>query len=233
MYVLLGCVTYTQVPSLLLGMYFLNMAKPLSAAVSALWLHLAGDGVSFYLNASSPESHGAFALWIWRNTLWCLPETYFYHIFWCLPPFSSDITTVYLGPSSLRSCVLRSIPPSREGSYTSQPTSGTSGSWPEEVSPEDNWDVMIMTLKVPLFSGGKAEVPSAKCLKSGAFKASPSWVCLRPLLPAIHLLFLFKSLSWLSETPRLTTLWEQKSFKKWQDLQKRSKPVTDCFRIWL
>lgn len=54
------------------------------------------------------------------------------------------------GPLQLRSCVLGSIPPSSKGSYTSQPTSSSSGCWPEETSPEDSWDVVIMTLTVLL-----------------------------------------------------------------------------------
>lgn len=62
MYLMLGCVTYILVTSILLGIYFLNMAKPLPAAVSALCLHLPGADISFYLDASSPEIHGAFAL---------------------------------------------------------------------------------------------------------------------------------------------------------------------------
>lgn len=44
---------------------------------------------------------------------------------------------------------------------------------------------------------GKVEVPSAKCLESGGIKACPSWICLQPSLPAVHLHVLFWSLSWL------------------------------------
>lgn len=37
-------------------------------------------------------------LWVWRNTSGYLPVTYFYHIFWCLPPFSLDIITATWAP---------------------------------------------------------------------------------------------------------------------------------------
>lgn len=112
------------------------------------------------------------------------------------------------GPLQFRSCVLGSIPPSSKGSHTSQPNSGISGSWPEETSPEDSWDVMIMTLKDHNSFFLCREIWASQCqyLASRAIKASPSWVCLQPLLPTIHLHVLFWSLSWFSETPCLTTL---------------------------
>lgn len=179
MYLLLEQVIYTQVSSLLLGIYFLDMAKPLLAAVSALCLHLPGDGVSFYWDANSPESHGAFAWWVWINTLGCL-----YPILWYLPPFSFDTTTAHVGPSSWRSCVLGSVPPSSKGSYTSQPILGISGSWPEEISPEDSWDVIFMILKVPLFLWRESWGSQCQCLASRAIKASPA--CLLTTTPTCN-----------------------------------------------
>ena len=124
-----------------------------------------GDGVSFYTYASSSESHRAFVLWVWRNTLGSLPATYFYHVFWYLPLFSlDDTTTAYTGPSSLRSFALRNIPPSSEGSYASQLTSSISAKWPKEmIPPEANWDVTIMTLKVPRFLCGWRESWGSQC----------------------------------------------------------------------
>lgn len=116
-----------------------------------------GDGVPFYTYASSSESHSAFVLWVWRNTLGCLPATYFYHIFWYLPPFSLDTMTAYMGPSSLRSFALRNICPSSEGSYASQLTLSISANWPKEIPLEANSDVAVMTLEVPLFLCGWKE----------------------------------------------------------------------------
>lgn len=175
------------------------MAKQLPGAVSASCLHVVpGDSVSLHTYASSSESHSAFVLWVWRNTLGCLPATYLYHIFWYLPPFSLDTMTTYVGPSSLGSFALRNIPPSSEGSYASQlqaPQQTDLRRYPQrptEMSWSGPWKCHAFSV-----TGGKVEVPSAKCLESGGIKACPSWICLQPPLPAVHLHVLFWSLSWL------------------------------------
>lgn len=95
----------------------------------------------------------------------------------------------------------------QQGSHTSQTAPGISGSWPK-TPPEDSEMWCSWPWKCHSFSGEKPEVPSAKCLESRAVKASPSWVCLQPLLPAIHLHVLSWSSPWFSETPCLTTLQE-------------------------
>lgn len=129
MLMLLGCVTYTWVSSLLLEINLLNMAQQLPAAVGASCLHLWYQGMVFpSILAPAPleATVSAFVLCVWRNTSGSLLAIYFYHFFCCLAAFSLDTTTTYMGPSCLRSFALRGIPPSSEGSYASQLTASTS-----------------------------------------------------------------------------------------------------------
>lgn len=141
------------------------MAKQLPGAVSASCLHVVpGDSVSLHTYASSSESHSAFVLWVWRNTLGSLPASYLHHIFWYLPPFSLDTMTTYVGPSSLGSFALRNIPPRSEGICIS--TSSTSANWPKEIPSEANWDVMVMTLEVPCFVCDQRESWGSQCQMS-------------------------------------------------------------------
>lgn len=80
-------------------------------------------------------------------------------------------------------------------------------------------------------AGGKAEVPSAKCLESGCGDQGTSFITLFTTTPTCSPSVCPLLVLVLVETPCLTTVWEQRPFKRWQDLQSCSKPVTDGIHI--
>lgn len=84
-----------------------------------------------------------------------------------------------------------------------QLASDVSGSWPEETSPEENWDVMILTLKWPLFLWGESW--GSQCQTSWA-KGSQGHLYHEFAHNHSYLHVLLWSLSGFSKTPCLTTL---------------------------
>lgn len=134
-----------------------------------------------YFNSSS-ESHSAFVLRVWRNTLECFSATYFYHflshLVWLLP----------WALSAWRAFALKSIPSSSDVLYASQRTELRRNPHRTIEMPwSQPWKCRAFSV-----AEGKVEVPSAKCLESGGNNACPSWVSTSTptCSPSAHLLVL-------------------------------------------
>lgn len=159
MYLLLGRVTYTQVSSILLGIYFLNMAKPLPTAMSALSSTRKWCFILF--RCQFPWKPWCFYNVSLEKHFRMPPRNLFLSHFLVFTSFLVCSLLIWAPPAW--GAVLGSIPPSTKGSYTSQTASAVSGSWPEETS-EMWWS---WPWKCHSFSGGKAEVPSANVSNQG------------------------------------------------------------------